>query len=104
MTTSPDYSRHTTSCPSFDSLVEMLQSERYTGIIGEYGAMLDEDPEYLVYHHTSAALRLQFLLKDEDFPTLCIGDCIDERSGECCVVTALREAIRRKAVSTDESD
>jgi hypothetical protein len=101
MMTTPEDSRQTTSCPSYASLIEMLQSEPYAGFVSEYRDILEEDPDYLVYHHTSAALKLQFLLKDEDFPSLCIGDCIDERLGECCVVTALREAIKRTTFSTN---
>src|SRR5512140_390972 len=97
MITPSEKSRQPISCPSFDSMIELLQSERYTWIVNEYGAMLEEDPRYLEFHHTSAALKLQFLLKDEVFPSLCIGDCIDEDTRECCVVTALREAIRRNA-------
>ncbi len=104
MTRFPERSQQTSSCPSFENLVEMLQSERYCGIVDEYCGLVKEDPDYLVYHHTSAALTLQFLLKDEDFPSLCIGDCINEHSGECCVVTALRETIRRRAVTAGDAD
>jgi len=88
--------RQAATCPSFGGVVSMFLSERYSHIVDDYRVMLEQDPKYLAYHHTSAALQLQFQLKLEDFPALCIGECIDERSGECCIVSALREAIRQR--------
>ena len=84
------------SCPSFEDLVKIFRSVKYVPVVEEYYGLLQSDPDYISYHHTSMALRLQFQLKLEDLPSLCIGSCIDERTGECCIVTALREAIRRR--------
>lgn len=84
------------SCPSFNGLVQIFGEEKYVPVVEEYHSILQTDPDYMSYHHTSTALRLQFQLKLEDFPDLCIGSCINESTGECCVVTALREVIRQR--------
>jgi hypothetical protein len=86
---------HVETCPAFEELVRHLSARRYTYLRDEYAAVLEDDPDYFVYHWMSTALRLQCQLKSHEIPTLKIGVCIDKASSSCCVVDALSEAIRR---------
>jgi len=95
MSEQPFICRYTT-CPSFEEVVEIFLSEKHSRILDEYHSILELDPDYLTYHSTSAALKLQFQLKRDDLPLLSIGKCIEGGPSECCVVHALREAIRRR--------
>jgi hypothetical protein len=95
MSEQPFICRYTT-CPSFEDVVKLFLSERHSWILDEYHSILEEDPDYLSFHSTSAALKLQYQLKRDDLPLLSIGKCVEGGSGECCVVHALQEAIRRK--------
>ncbi len=91
-----------TACLSFEKIVQLLLSERYSGVLDEYCFTLEEFPDYLSYHSMSTALRLQFELKLNDLPWLKIGGCTPEIPGGCCLVDALKEAIRRrKSVNID---
>jgi tetraacyldisaccharide-1-P 4'-kinase len=85
-----------TMCPSFEDVVQIFLSERHSRVLDEYRSILHNDPEYLLFHSTSTALKLQFQLKCDDLPLLSIGGCIEGGSGECCVVHALQEAFRRR--------
>lgn len=91
---------HFTTCPSFEDVVQIFLSERHSGLLDEYHSILEHDPDYLSFHSTSAALKLQFQLKRDDLPMLSIGKCIEEGPSECCVVHAFQEAIRRKDFQT----
>ena len=84
------------NCSSFDGVVQIFLNRRYAHLLNEYRSILEEDPEYLSYHGTSTALRLQFQLKSKEFPQLAIGTCLEGAGGECCIVRALHEAISRK--------
>ena len=82
---------------SFNAMVRILSSKRYAEVVDEYCSMLEDDPNYLSYHWQSAALKLHFLLKLHDLPSLNIGGCINTDSSECCIVEALKEAIRLRS-------
>ena len=92
----PGLSRPMT-CPPFEGVVQMLLSQRYTRTLDEYSSLLDEDPDYLTHHSTATALKLQFEIKLNDLPSLKIGECLDQCSVECCIVDALREALKRRS-------
>ena len=83
-------------CPSFEGVVDIFLNSRYARVVDDYRSILEEDPEYLSYHGMSTALRLQFQLKRKELPQLGIGACFEAATGECCIVSALREAIRKK--------
>lgn len=85
------------ACPPYEDVVQLLLSEPYAQVLDEYSSILDEDPDYLSFHGVSSALTVQFLLKLNDVPGLCIGECIIGSSGECCIIPALKEAVRRRA-------
>ena len=65
-------------------------------MLDEYCSTLEEYPDYLTYHSESTALKLQFQLKLNDLPSLSIRKCVNESSGECCIVDALKEAMNRR--------
>jgi len=77
-------------------VVQILSSEGYSQILEEYCAVLKEDPEYLTYYCASNALRLQYLLKLSDMPGLIVGECLTGPTCDCCIIDALKEAIRRR--------
>jgi hypothetical protein len=87
---------HAVTCPSFNEVVRIFLSEKYSPVLDEYCSMLHSDPEYLSYHGTSTALKLQFQLKLKDLPSLCIGGCLHGGTMECCIVAALKEAILQR--------
>ena len=79
---------------------QLLSTARYSWILDAYRSRIEEDADYLSYHWMSTSLKLQFLLKLNDLPLLEIGECFNGVSGECCLVTALREAIKRRESDT----
>jgi hypothetical protein len=83
------------SLVSPERLIQMLLSEPYRPILLEYRSILEDDPDYLRFHCTSTALKLQFELKLHDLPDLTITSCHGPAGGECSILDALEEAIKR---------
>lgn len=82
---------------SLQELVRLLLSDRYCSVVDQYRLILDEDPDYLTYHAVSTSLNLQFQLKLHDLPMLHIGGCLHELRWNCCMIDALKEAVRQRS-------
>jgi hypothetical protein len=80
---------------SSEQLVELLLSESHRSLLRQYQYILEEDPDYLRFHCTSTALKLQFELKLNDLPDLSIASCNGPGEEGCCIIDALEEALRR---------
>ncbi len=80
---------------SSERLIQLLLTERYRPLLLQYRYLLEEDPDYLRFHCTSTALKLQYELKLHDLPELEITSCDGPANDGCCILDALEEAIRR---------
>lgn len=88
---------HLKSCSSAEDIARLLTTNEYASMIEEYRSILDDDPGYLEFHHASGVLKVQFALKLHDLSTLEIGLCEGSGACGCCVLAALRSAIRLRA-------
>ena len=85
------------TCPAFENVVTILLSDKHSSLVDEYCPIAREDPTYLTYHCMSIALRVQYELKLKDLPGLTIGGCMSRFPEPCCLVDALKEAIRQRS-------
>ncbi len=79
---------------SKEELIGLLLSEEHHSLLEAYREILEEDPDYLRFHATSTALRLQCALKTHNLPSLRVGTCPASNPRGCCMLEVLEGALK----------